>query len=69
MKLDTVNIIELHGELVTGIQSFSDDPEGNEEAEKLFSERVLNAGFLPDNHLENGYFKLDIYEINITHSE
>lgn len=45
MKLNTVNVIEFHSETIQAIHSFSDDKEGNAEAEKLFGEIAKENGF------------------------
>jgi hypothetical protein len=77
MRVSSVNVIQLDeaGEFKS-IQSFTDDAEGNKEAETEF-ERIVRANSGEEaihqedisNSLDNGYFKGDEFEVIISHSE
>ena len=43
-KLNTVNVITIFGGTVESIESFTDDLEGNKEADKFFSEQLRKHG-------------------------
>jgi len=73
-KLQTVNVIEIIEHGIANITSFTDDKEGNEEAEQLFI-KIIKENVLPDElpeseefYLEEGYFEQGDYEVLITHS-
>ncbi len=75
MKLNTVNVIEMVHDDIINIQSFTDDEEGNRQAEKLFellvkkheSNDVTESNM--DVYLEEGVFDDDCgYQIVIVHS-
>lgn len=71
MKLKTVNIIEITNGNLQNIESFSDDDDGNKEAEKLFTAKALENGANSDDidsYLDDGIFSEDAYELLITHS-
>lgn len=73
MKVNTVNVIEYKSDAVLGVHSFSDDAEGNKEAEKCYKGIVTENG---DNvtedematYLEEGYFEQGSYQAFLTHS-
>lgn len=72
MKLDTVNVIEYNNDEIIRIDSFSDDKEGNVEAEELFSKMAKENGAI-DADLENfalddGYYERGTYQLFLTHS-
>jgi hypothetical protein len=48
MKLSTVNVIEFANDTVLGMSSWSDDTEGNAEAEKHFADCAKENGFSVD---------------------
>lgn len=70
MKLNTVNIIEYNDDTVLGIHSFSDDPEGNTQAEEHFS-KILKEQEVSqediDFSLEEDYYEQGEYQLFITH--
>jgi hypothetical protein len=71
MKLNTVNVIEFFSENIRNVTSFTDDVEGNKEAEKLFSDIAKENGFSKNYikiGLEDGYLERDDYNLFITHS-
>ena len=73
MKLQTVNVIEYFSDTIQAVHSFSDDKEGNAEAEKLFGEIAKENEFSDEDvevGLDNGYLdrNCDNYTLYITHS-
>jgi len=80
MRLQTVNVIEydIDNSSIIGITSFSDDDDGNREAEKFFLTVIKeNSGTESDREvaeteneyfLEEGYFQMGSYQTFITHS-
>ena len=53
MKLQTVNVIELFSGVFESVNSFSDDPEGNKEAESFLAGKLKDDGFeLNDEELQ-----------------
>lgn len=70
MQLKTVNVVESFSETVQGITSFSDDEEGNKEAEELFAELAKEQGFDDEEilvGLEDGLSRYN-YSLYIIHS-
>ena len=73
MKVATVNVIKYIGDSVYHIAAFSEDAEGNQEAEEEFDSIVRElepsvteeelAGFKDD-----GYYETGIYQVFITHA-
>ena len=80
VKLHTVNVVEItNGNEVQGVSSFSDTPEGNKQAEKLFKRLVKeyesqDKYTVPSdaedmqNYLNDGVFDVVNYQILLTHS-
>jgi hypothetical protein len=75
MKLQTVNILELEGGNFVALRSFTDDVEGNKEAETYFLQVVtnLNNGIPAtdeDNNVlvEDGIYENGDYQVLLTHS-
>jgi hypothetical protein len=72
MQIQTVNVIEYTGGAVLSLRSFSEDKEGNKEAQALF-EKVAKDNGMDDNDLDNcleeGLFEEGDYQIFIIHSE
>jgi len=68
MKLNAVNVVEYVDDTITAIHSFTDDAEGNDEAEGLFTQIAKENGFelesieaaLDDGHMERGTWQLFI---------
>ena len=70
-KLNTVNVVEVAGGVVNSIRSFSDDEEGNKEAEALFKSVALENGANEEDvnsYIENGHFEKDDYDLLLNHS-
>lgn len=70
-KLNTVNVVEVAGGVINSIRSFSDDEEGNKEAEVLFKLVALENGAKEedvDSYIENAHFEIDDYDLLLTHS-
>jgi hypothetical protein len=71
MKLQTVNVLEVEGNTPTNIHSFTDDPEGNEQAEKRFIKLVKKHGGTDEDMascLEDGIYEKGNYQFSIIHS-
>lgn len=72
MKIKTVNVVEVLDDTISSLRSFTDDVEGNKEAEEVFTailkEHGVNEDDL-DSYIEDGYYSDDNgYEVNLTHS-
>ncbi len=77
MAINTVNVIEYYGE-IRAVHAFSDNPEGNKQAEELFKklaqkEFILTKRRFSDEEievgLEDGYLETnDDWKLYITHS-
>jgi hypothetical protein len=71
MRIQTVNVIQYDSEGMQGIFSFSDDEEGNKEAEKLFRE-LAKENNLPDDSIEcgieDGILEMNDYKLYLVHS-
>ena len=75
MKLQTVNVIETNtSDVIMGITSFSDDEQGNREAEAHFLAVIgENGADVKDADnvtylLDEGYFEANGYQATIIHS-
>ncbi len=71
MKIPTVNVIEITGDDFQSIVSFSEDDEGNREAEELFKKKAKENGasqYDMDAHLDDGCYLNGTYQLLITHS-
>jgi hypothetical protein len=71
MKLHTVNVIEIINDDFKQIVSFTDDEEGNHEAETLFEQMATKNGAESEDmesHLDDGCFLKDTYQLLLTHS-
>jgi hypothetical protein len=74
MKIQTVNVIELAWGNILGIQSFSDDEPGNEEADDIFAVLVREHSESPvaddimNKFLDDGYYEEGTYALLIRHS-
>ncbi|MFA5375882.1 MAG: hypothetical protein WC455_09085 [Dehalococcoidia bacterium] len=72
MKLNTVNVIEYEGHTIQQVVAFHNNPEGKEEARKLFAMILREHGAkgieidiaLEDNNWDSG----DGYQVFLTHS-
>lgn len=74
-KLQTINVVEYASDdlSILGVSSFSDDEEGNREAEQLFKELVLedNKDVTEreiDLFIEDGCYETETYQLFLTHS-
>lgn len=72
MKLNTVNVIEYFSDSVQAVHSFTDDAEGNKEAELLFKQIAKDNSFSEsaiEFGLEEGYLEHSLdYQVYIVHS-
>ena len=72
MKIDTINVVEYNDDDLLSITSFSNNPEGNKEAEKCFSDCVKNQGvddndiasYVNDRYYEQGTYQIFLYYSN-----
>jgi hypothetical protein len=72
MQLQTVMVIEYTGSEIHSVRSFSEDKEGNKEAEALFVKLAKDNGMDAtdiDACLEEGLFEEGDYQIFLVHSE
>lgn len=72
MQLQTVMVIEYTGGEILSVRSFSEDKEGNKEAEALFAKIAKDNGMDDtdlDACLEDGLFEEGDYQIFLVHSE
>ena len=71
MQLKTVNVIE-QGESINAIRSFTDDAEGNAEAEAIFRSIAKENASVTDEEidaaLDDGWFQDGTYTCTIIHS-
>ena len=72
MVLHTVNVVEYYEDTIREIWSYTDDAEGNKEAEKLFQELAFENNVASDDievGLEDGYVEgSNGYRLYLTHS-
>ena len=73
MKLQTVNVTKSVCGILDSIDSFTDDVDGNKEAESLFISLVKEVDPNPtdsdiESYLDNGNFCMNGTELNICHS-
>lgn len=73
MKADTVNVIEVVDNSVVALHAFSDNEEGNKEAEAIFVTIVKENGddvseAEMEVFLEDGYFEQGSYQTFLVHS-
>ena len=72
-KVNTVNVIEYVDDSILSIRAYTDDEQGNKEAETLFKACVEENGDCilsteMESILEDGYFEQGNYQVFITHS-
>ena len=71
-SLNTVNLSEYADGKIIGIRSFSDNDEGNKEAEEIFKEIMVEIDDVTDeeiaNCIEDGYYEISDYQLFLTHS-
>jgi len=71
MKIQTVNVIEYEDDNLIGITSYTDDEEGNKEAEEVFALCCKDQGVddqdIPS-YIEDGYYEQGTYQVFISHS-
>lgn len=74
MKLNTVNVIEMLDSTTLQLVAFEDTEQGNEAAEKLFTDLVREHGTWDGNSvniedlLDEGRFESDDYKVLLVHS-
>ena len=73
MKIPTVNVIELFSGIFESIDSFSEDLQGNAEAQVLFRKKLTDNDFeLTEDEIQDiiddGYFECGKFELLLTHS-
>ena len=72
MKLNTVNVMEILGGVPDNIRSFHDTPDGNKQAEYLFTEKLRKAGCKGEDEIqtaiEDGHYESGDYEVYLIHS-
>jgi hypothetical protein len=72
MKVDTVNIIEYKDDSVSKITSFSEDEEGNKEAEALFKTVAKDTMGATEADaeacLDDGWYEQGTAQVFISHS-
>jgi hypothetical protein len=72
MKLQTVNVIEYRADAILSIQSFTDNEEGNKEAEEVFESIMRERNGVVDEDvevsLEDGWYEEGDYQLFLTHS-
>ena len=72
MKLATVNVIEYSNGTVDVVTAFTDDAEGNKEAEAMFTRVAIENGMDDEDEdicLDEGLYEEGDYQVFITHSE
>ena len=74
MKVQTVNVIKIVGDLEYTVHSFTDDDSGEKEAEELFRTLILEEDDkLTDEQLDHymgiGFCDLDNFVVVLTYSE
>jgi hypothetical protein len=72
MQVKTVNVVSYADDDLLGITSFSDDKEGNKEAEEHFRQILLESEVPEedvDSFVEDGYWEQGEYQVFLTHSE
>jgi hypothetical protein len=70
-KIDTVNVVEYANDALLSVRSFTETPEGNEEAEGLFRSLAQENGIDADEievGLEDGWVESGDYQLFISHS-
>jgi len=71
VEVNTVNVIEF-GDTVNRVSAFYDNPEGNKKAEELFVACIKENSDYNDEQIQNclddGYFDIGTYSINLVHS-
>lgn len=69
--LNAVNVIEYLNGTIMNVSSFTDDAEGNKEAEELFI-RIATENGMEEQHkemcLEDGLFETGDFQVFLTHS-
>jgi LPS O-antigen subunit length determinant protein (WzzB/FepE family) len=79
MKYNTVNVIEVLDKNIESIRSFSDDKNGNQEAEKLFRQIIKDnqdeglteadvESYIEDEYYSSGNGHDTTYELYLIHS-
>jgi hypothetical protein len=74
MKIQTVNVIEYKGDDLVSIRSYSEDDEGNKQAEEMFRNMIIEADpEMTEEEIEacteEGYHEQGEYQLFLSHSE
>lgn len=73
MNIDTVNVIEIKGEYDVRVMSFSEDKDGNAEAEAAFVSCIKENSTIAvdeiDVCIEEGVFEDNGYKLLLVHSD
>jgi len=75
MKLNTVNVIEIINNSITQIKSFTDNEEGNKEAEAIFLQCLKENTEIELTEevktflLDEGFYNDNYYQLCLTHSD
>jgi hypothetical protein len=72
MRISTVNMIEYYNGTVNLVTAFTDDKDGNAEAEDFFTRVAKENGMKDadtDDCLEEGMYEREDYQVFLTHSE
>ena len=70
-RIKAVNVMEYADDDLLGITTFTDDEEGNKEAEDHFRKCAIENGCSTediDSFIEDGYFEQGTYQIFLSHS-
>ena len=70
-KMDTINVVEIKNDDITGLASFEDSDKGMAEAKELFVECAKDNGARDGEipaFLEDKYFETGTYQIFLTRS-
>jgi hypothetical protein len=73
MKLNTVNVVVIFDGILHTVESFTDDADGNKEAEELLISKIRDEQVELDNEdiqviLNQGYFDMPYYDFYLIHS-
>ena len=73
-QVNTVNVVEVADDTLQGLRAFSDDTEGNKEAERLFRRIALENGAKRkdiDDYIMDGHYGRDCdkYDLYLTHAQ
>lgn len=74
MQLYTVSVVEVNDGVLLGVRSFTNDAEGIEQAEEIFTnlvkenvDRIISKDEM-NSYIDDGMFQQGSYNVNIIHS-